>query len=79
MVGLSEAIRGEVLRSGVSVTVVMPIGVNTELYSGLPQPRGFKTAQPEEVADAIVEALQTGRFEVYVPEVVRPWPCESTS
>lgn len=67
VVGLSEAIRGEVLRSGVSVTVVMPIGVNTELYSGLPQPRGFKTAQPEEVADAIVEALQTGRFEVYVP------------
>ncbi len=67
VVGLSEAIRGEVLRSGVSVTVVMPIGVNTELYSGLPQPRGFKTAQPEEVADAIVEALQTARFEVYVP------------
>ncbi len=67
VVGLSEAIRGEVHRSGVSVSVVMPIGVNTELYSGLPQPRGFKTAEPEEVADGIVEALQSGRFEVYVP------------
>ena len=68
VVGLSEAIRGEVRRSGVSVSVVMPIGVNTELYSGLPQPRGFRAAEPEEVAKAIVEALQTGRFEVYVPK-----------
>jgi NAD(P)-dependent dehydrogenase (short-subunit alcohol dehydrogenase family) len=68
VVGLSEAIRGEVRRGGVAVSVVMPIGVNTELYSGLPQPRGFKTAEPEEVADGIVEALQTGRFEVYVPK-----------
>jgi NAD(P)-dependent dehydrogenase (short-subunit alcohol dehydrogenase family) len=68
VVGLSEAIRGEVLHGGVSVSVVMPVGVNTELYSGLPQPRGFRTAEPEEVADAIVEALQTGRYEVFVPK-----------
>lgn len=68
VVGLSEAIRGEVRTSGIDVTVVMPVGVNTELYSGLPEPRGFKTAQPEEVAQAIVEALQFGRFEVYVPK-----------
>jgi len=46
----------------------MPIGVNTELYSGLPQLRGIKTPEPEDVADAIVEALQTGRYEVYVPK-----------
>ncbi len=70
VVGLSEAIRSEVLRSGVRVTVVMPVGVNTELYSGLAQPRGFRTAEPEDVAGAIVEALQSGRFEVYVPKSV---------
>ncbi len=68
VVGLSEAIRGEVLRKGISVTVVMPIGVNTDLYSGLPQPRGFKTAEPEDVANGIVEALQSGRYEVFVPK-----------
>ncbi len=72
VVGLSEAIRGEVLRKGISVTVVMPIGVNTDLYSGLPQPRGFKTAEPEDVANAIVEALQSGRYEVYVPKSLGP-------
>jgi NAD(P)-dependent dehydrogenase (short-subunit alcohol dehydrogenase family) len=72
VVGLSEAIRGEVMKEGIEVTVVMPVGVNTELYSGLPAPRGFKTAEPEDVASAIVEALQTGRFEVYVPKSLGP-------
>ena len=68
VVGLSEAIRQEVRGSGVKLSVVMPIGVNTELYSGLPQIRGMKTPEPEDVAGAIVEALQTGRFDVYVPK-----------
>jgi NADP-dependent 3-hydroxy acid dehydrogenase YdfG len=68
VVGLSESIRQELHGSGIGVSVVMPIGVNTELYSGLPQIRGMKTPEPEDVADAIVEALQTGRFEVYVPK-----------
>jgi len=70
VVGLSEAIRAEVRDSGIDVTVVMPIVVNTELGSGLPQMRGFKSVEPEDVADAIVEALQTARYEVYVPKSV---------
>jgi short-subunit dehydrogenase len=68
VVGLSEAIRGELRGTDIAISVVMPVGVNTELYSGLPQVRGIKTPEPEDVADAIVEALQTGRFEVYVPK-----------
>jgi NAD(P)-dependent dehydrogenase (short-subunit alcohol dehydrogenase family) len=68
VVGLSEAIRGELRGTDVEISVVMPVGVNTELYSGLPQVRGIKTPEPEDVADAIVEALQTNRFEVYVPK-----------
>ena len=50
---------------------MLPIGVNTELYSGVSQARGFKTPEPEDVADAIVELLQTGRFELYVPQADR--------
>jgi NAD(P)-dependent dehydrogenase (short-subunit alcohol dehydrogenase family) len=68
VVGLTESLRQELAGTGVEVSVVMPIGVNTELYSGLPQLRGIKTPEPEDVADAIVEALQTGRYEVYVPK-----------
>lgn len=68
VVGLSEAIRQEISGTGIDVTVVMPVGVNTELYSGLQQLRGIKTPEPEDVAAAIVEALETGRYEVYVPK-----------
>jgi len=68
VVGLTESLRQEYHRSGVEFTAVMPIGVNTELFSGLPHPRGFKTAEPEDVASAIVEALQKQIFDVYVPK-----------
>ena len=43
-------------------------GVNTELGSGLGAARAFKTVEPEDVAEAIVEALQTNRFDVFVPK-----------
>jgi NAD(P)-dependent dehydrogenase (short-subunit alcohol dehydrogenase family) len=67
VVGLSEAIRAEVRSTDIDVSIVMPVGVNTELYSGVPATRGIKLAEPQEVADAIVEALQTGRVDVYIP------------
>jgi NAD(P)-dependent dehydrogenase (short-subunit alcohol dehydrogenase family) len=68
VVGLSEALRSELRDTGVDISVVMPVVVNTELGSGLPETRGFEAVEPEDVAAAIVEALQTGRFEVYVPK-----------
>ncbi len=67
VVGLNEALRAELRGTGIEVHQVLPIGVNTELYSGVKQARGFKTPEPEDVAAAIVELLQTGRFEQYVP------------
>ena len=48
VVGLSEAIRAEVRGTGVDVSVVMPVVVNTELGSGLPETRSFKPMQPED-------------------------------
>jgi NADP-dependent 3-hydroxy acid dehydrogenase YdfG len=71
VVGLSEAIRAEVRSTDIDVSIVMPVGVNTELYSGVPATRGIKLAEPQEVADAIVEALQTGRVDVYIPRSLR--------
>jgi hypothetical protein len=68
VVGLSEGLRAELKDTGVDISVVMPVVVNTELGSGLPETRGFKAVQPEDVASGIVDALQTGRFEVYVPK-----------
>jgi NADP-dependent 3-hydroxy acid dehydrogenase YdfG len=70
VVGLTEAIRAEVRETNIETSVVMPIVVHTELGSGLPETRGFKAVEPEDVAAAIVEALQTGRFDVFVPRSV---------
>lgn len=68
VVGLSEAVRGELRDTGVEVSVVMPAVVNTELGSGLHKARGVKTLEPEDVAEAIVEAIETNRFDVWVPK-----------
>src|SRR4051795_4600363 len=70
VVGLTEAVRGEHRPNGIEFTLVMPAMVNTELTAGVKAGRGVEKAEPEDVADAIVEALQLDRFEVYVPEAV---------
>ncbi len=70
VVGLTEALRSELRGTGIELHHVLPIGVNTELYSGVSAARGFPTAEPEDVANTIVELLQTGKFELYVPRKV---------
>jgi len=69
VVGMSEAIRGELhyLGSPVEVTCVMPAIVQTELAAGLKPTRGVKHATPQDVAQAIVDALKVPRFDVIVP------------
>jgi len=69
VVGLSEAIRGELrlMDASIDISYVMPFVVNTELGSGLGQARGMNNLEPTEVAAAIVEALQNGIVDVWVP------------
>ena len=69
VIGLSEAVRAELRDTGVEVSVVMPAVVNTELGSGLVEARGVKVSEPSEVADAIVDALEAPKFDVWVPRV----------
>jgi short-subunit dehydrogenase len=70
VVGLTEAVRGELrlMKAGIDVSYVMPFVVDTELGSGLGEARGLKNLQPTDVADAIVEALQHGTVDVWVPK-----------
>jgi NADP-dependent 3-hydroxy acid dehydrogenase YdfG len=71
VVGLTEAIRAEVRGTGVETSVVMPVPVNTELAAGLTKGRGLTaTIEPEDVADAIVAALEHPRHDVYVPKAI---------
>jgi NADP-dependent 3-hydroxy acid dehydrogenase YdfG len=71
VVGLSEAIRAEIRKTEIDVSLVMPVVVNTELGSGLQRSRGVKVVEPEDVANSIVAALQTGRMDVFVPNSVK--------
>jgi NADP-dependent 3-hydroxy acid dehydrogenase YdfG len=68
VVGLSEAVHGELIDTDINVSVVMPAAVNTELGSGLVDTRAVKKLEPQEVADAIVDALQYPTFDVWVPK-----------
>jgi NADP-dependent 3-hydroxy acid dehydrogenase YdfG len=70
VVGLTEAIRGELRLMGahVDLSYVMPFVVNTELGSGLGEARGMTNLEPSEVAEAIVEALQYKTVDVWVPK-----------
>ncbi len=70
VVGASEALRGELKDSGIEVSCVMPVFVNTELVAGLGETRGVKKVEPEDVANEIVSALKQPRFDVFVPRSV---------
>jgi NAD(P)-dependent dehydrogenase (short-subunit alcohol dehydrogenase family) len=67
VVGLTEAVRREHLHSGIEFSIVMPGVVATEMTTGYGAGRGVKTVAPEEVAEAIVGALERPRVEVWVP------------
>lgn len=66
VVGVSEAVRAELRDTGIEVHCVMPTVVNTELTAGLGQ-KWIKPVEAEDVAGEIVDALELGRFDVYVP------------
>ncbi len=70
VVGVSEAVRGELLDTPIEVSCVMPVVVKTELAAGLQETRGIKHITPQDVAGAIVDALKVPRFDVYVPRNV---------
>lgn len=72
VVGVSEAVRGELRGTPVEISCVMPGVVNTELAAGLKEARGVKNVNPEDVAAAIVECLQVPRFDVFVPKSIGP-------
>src|ERR1700709_2059808 len=66
VVGICEAVRAELRKSGVEVHCVMPTVVNTELTAGVGQ-KLIKPVEAEDVANEIVDALEVPRFDVWVP------------
>jgi NAD(P)-dependent dehydrogenase (short-subunit alcohol dehydrogenase family) len=67
VVGLTESVRLEHRGQGIDFSIVMPGVVKTEMIAGYSRSPVVKEIEPEDVADAIVEALRTGRVDVWVP------------
>lgn len=67
VVGLCEAVRAELRGTGVEVSCVLPTIVRTELAAGLGSSLLSSKVGPEDVAAAIVSAVERPRAEIWVP------------
>ncbi len=65
VVGLTQAVRGELRGTGVEASVILPAATNTDLASGLKETGGV--VEPSDVAAAIVAVARKPRFETWVP------------
>jgi hypothetical protein len=66
VLGYCTAVREELRGSGVELSVVMPVVVDTELAAGT-SPGGIRALTPGDVAGAVVRVIERPRFEVFVP------------
>ncbi|WP_280260188.1 SDR family oxidoreductase [Nocardia abscessus] len=66
VVGLSAAVRDEMAEHGISISVILPSLVRTELGAGLAMP-SVVTVSPEAVAEAILDTVRTRRASTVVP------------
>jgi NAD(P)-dependent dehydrogenase (short-subunit alcohol dehydrogenase family) len=62
----TESVRREYRNSGVAVSQVMPIFVNTELITGAPGVRALPNAEPEQVAEAVARLIARPKPRVWV-------------
>ena len=67
IVGLTEALRIELRGTGVGLHLILPSLIGTDMAAGVRGLRGIRVGTAEDVAAAIVNVLQTGRREAYVP------------
>jgi NAD(P)-dependent dehydrogenase (short-subunit alcohol dehydrogenase family) len=67
IVGLTESLRIELEGSGVHLHLILPNLIGTDMAAGVRALRGVQMNPAEDVAAAIVNVLQTGGREAYVP------------
>jgi NAD(P)-dependent dehydrogenase (short-subunit alcohol dehydrogenase family) len=67
VVGLTESLRLEYRDSGVGFSVVQPAQVETAMIDGQGRPRALPLISADDVAKAVIDAIERKRFEVWVP------------
>ncbi|MGB0878497.1 MAG: SDR family oxidoreductase [Mycobacterium sp.] len=73
VVGFSESLRDELAGTGVTVTVVLPSAVRTDLVSGVKLGGVLPTVDPKEIADAVVASCRSRPAVVAVPGWMRSY------
>lgn len=70
VLGYTDAVRMENRRSGVHFSAILPTLTNTEMIAGVGHAKGFKNAEPEDVAQAVAEVIVKPKSRVFVPRSV---------
>ena len=73
VVGFSEALRDELAGTGVTVSVVLPAAVRTELTAGVKLGGVLPTLDPEDIANAVVATCTHRRALLAVPSWIRAY------
>ena len=67
VLGYTDTIRMENRGSGVHFSAILPTLTNTEMIAGVGHTRGFKNAEPDDVAGAIAGVIAKPKARVFVP------------
>ncbi|MGA9677266.1 MAG: SDR family oxidoreductase [Mycobacterium sp.] len=70
VLGYTDTVRMENRGRGVHFSVIMPTLTNTEMIAGFGHARGFKNAEPEDVARAVVGVIAKPKPRVFVPRSI---------
>lgn len=73
VVGFSESLRDELAGTGVTVTVLLPCAVRTELVTGIQLGGVLPTVDPDTIAEAVVKSCRHRRAVVAVPRWMRAY------
>jgi short-subunit dehydrogenase len=67
VLGYTDTVRMENRGSGVHFSAILPTLTNTEMIAGVGHTRGFKNAEPDDVARAIAGVIAKPKARVFVP------------
>ena len=70
VLGYTDAVRMENRGSGVNFSAILPTLVNTEMIAGVGRAKGFRNAEPDDVARAVAGVIAKPKPRVFVPRSV---------
>ena len=70
VLGYTDTVRMENRGSGLHFSVIMPTLTNTEMIAGVGHARGFRNAEPDDVARAVADVIAKPKSRVVVPRSI---------